>query len=104
DLGAFGAMALKLGRAAATYEGKFLVDLLAENAGLGPTLDDGKSVIHDDHKNVGTPGIIAVSSIAELAYLMRMQRDIDGVTPINVQPTHILVPARREPEALAITQ
>lgn len=102
DLGAFGTMAVKLGQAAATLEGKFLADLLAENSAMGPLLADGKSVFHANHKNVGTASVIAVASLAAAVAAMRLQKGLDGVTPINITPTALLVPAAIEVNALEI--
>ena len=41
---------------AAEFEASFLVDLLVQGSGLGPTLDDGKRLFHTDHGNLAATG------------------------------------------------
>lgn len=99
DVGAFTDLSGKLGEAAAEFEDQFLVDLLVSNAGLGPTLDDGQTVFHADHGNVGAstlPLNAAALSAARLA--MRRQTGING-RPIAVTPKYLLVPPELETTA-----
>lgn len=104
DLGAFSDLARRLGIAAAEFEAQFLVDLLEVNAGLGPTMEDGKSLFHADHGNLHDDGTNGASTWPDAGYLsmarlaMRKQTGLSGQR-ISVVPRNFLVPADLETEA-----
>ncbi len=99
DLGAFTDMSTRLGRAASEFVAAQLVSLLVSN----PTLAaDAKAVFHADHGNLTTgPGTaISVTSLGVAMKKMRLQKGLDGVTPIDVTPKYLVVPAALESVAL----
>jgi hypothetical protein len=99
DLGAFTDLAGKLGVASAEFEADFLVDLLTANAGLGPTMDDGKTLFHADHGNkAGTGAALATGTLSDARLAMRRQKGING-RPIAITPKFLVVPPELETTA-----
>jgi Caudovirus prohead serine protease len=92
DLDAFGTMNVKLGLAAAEFEAKQLVTLLTSN----PTMGDGVALFHATHGNLGTAAAISNTSLGEARRAMRLQKGVDGKTPIDVVPAFVIVPAALE--------
>lgn len=95
DLDAFGGLLQRLGRAAAEFESKFLVDLLTSN----PVLDeDGVATFHASHGNLGTTAASALqfTSLVTARKAMRLQKGLGGNTPINATPAYLIVPAALE--------
>lgn len=94
DLEAFADMAMKFGRAAAEFEAKFLVTLLTSN----PVLDDGIALFHASHGNLGTGAGSALqeTSLSSARAAMRLQKGLDGKTPIDATPEFLVVPAALE--------
>jgi phage head maturation protease len=96
DLGAFADLSRRMGAAASSFEAQFLVDLIVANAGLGPTMKDGKTVFHTDHGNVSGTGAAPDEGTLSAARLaMRHQRGPDGGL-IVVEPAFLVVPAEME--------
>lgn len=98
DIGAFADQAARLGEAAVEFENTFLVDLLTANAGLGPIMDDGKTVFHTDHGNKADTGSLLEVSFLPLAdarLAMRRQTGPNGGA-IAVTPKFLLVPPELE--------
>jgi len=99
DLGAFNDWSAAMGRAAAETEASELVALLVANSGLGPTMDDGKTLFHADHGNLGDPPPpIDTSNLGVARMSMRNQVGLAG-EPINIVPKFLLVSPLRETEA-----
>jgi HK97 family phage prohead protease len=98
DLGAFATVAGKFGRATAEYEAGHLVDLLASN----PTMaDDSTALFHANHGNLaGSGGAISVTTLGAAKKAMRLQKGLDGTTPIDATPRYLIVPAALETVAL----
>lgn len=96
DLGAFGEMIPKFGRAAAEFISQQLVNLLTQNAGLGPTMEDGLTLFHADHHNIGAPAPLSILSLSADIALMRRQVGLDGLTPVDTQPKYLIVPTGLE--------
>jgi HK97 family phage prohead protease len=92
DLGAFADLVTKLGRASAEFVAQQLVDLLASN----PTMTDGVAVFHASHGNLGTTAAISLTSLTEALKMMRLQKGLDGKTPIDATPKYLIVPAALE--------
>jgi hypothetical protein len=92
DLGAFGELTQKLGRAAAEFIAAQLAAKLASN----PTMGDSVALFHADHGNLGTPGAISITTLGEALKMMRLQKGLDGTTPIDVTPKYLVVPAAQE--------
>lgn len=92
DLGAFVGLAGMLGRAAARTVEVDVYALLALNGGLGPTMLDGKTLFHADHKNVGTAAALAMAAIDADRVLMASQMDVSGNDYLDLRPAVLLVP------------
>lgn len=92
DLGAFIGLSNMLGRAAARTIEATVYALLAENGGKGPTMDDGKSLFHADHNNIGTAAALSVETIEALRVLMAHQKDVSGNDFLDIRPSNLLVP------------
>ena len=92
DLGAFIGLSNMLGRAAARTIEAAVYALLAENSGKGPTMDDGKSLFHADHKNIGAAGALSVTTLEAIRVLMAGQMDIGGNDFLDLRPANLLVP------------
>lgn len=98
DLSAFGDWTIAAGQAAADCEAEELAKLLSENAGLGPVLEDGKTLFHADHGNLGVGGVLSVLTLGAGRQAMREQTGLDGKTPISATPRYLLVgPALETP-------
>lgn len=99
DLGAFTERAPLLGRAAAEKEAKLFAEILTDNSGLGPTMDDGKTHFHADHGNLsasGAPPSVTTLNAARTA--MRRQKGLAGEA-VNVVPEFLVVPPELETAA-----
>lgn len=101
DLNAFGDMAVRLGRAAAEFESKFLVSLLTSN----PVMADAQQVFHSSRGNLatGAGSALSVTSLWTARTAMRLQKGLDGVTPIDAAPRYLIVPAALEQAAYQYT-
>lgn len=93
DLGAFGELAGRLGRAAAEFIAAQLATKLTSNPVMAY---DSVTLFHADHGNLGTTGAISITTLTEALRLMRLQKGLDGVTPIDVTPKYLVVPAALE--------
>jgi hypothetical protein len=93
DLGAFGDLAARFGRTSAEFIAAQLASKLASN----PVMDyDSVALFHADHGNLGTAGVISITSLGEGLKMMRLQTGLDDVTPIDVTPKYLVVPAALE--------
>lgn len=99
DIGALTDPAAKLGTAASDFEAQFLVDLLESGAGLGPDMDDDKSLFHADHGNVAASGAaLSEATLSQARLAMRTQTGLAG-RRINVSPKFLVVPPELETDA-----
>lgn len=93
DLGAFADVAVRYGRAAAEFEAGFLASLLASN----PAMKDAVALFHVNHGNLaGTGAAISVATLGAARQAMRLQKGLDGKTPIDATPRYLVVPAALE--------
>ncbi|WP_198370574.1 prohead protease/major capsid protein fusion protein [Roseomonas rosulenta] len=100
DLNAFGQMMQMQGRQAAETLNNAAVGLLTQGGGLGPIMSDGQRMFHATHGNVATtPAAPGESAFAAGLAAMRGQRGLDGVSPINVVPRHLVVSPEFEVDA-----
>ena len=98
DLGAFADMFRVMGRAAAETEAQTLAGLLNSN----PEMSDGEDLFSAAHANIvatggGAPSIEQFDLVRQL---MRLQRDMDGETRLNLSPLHVVVPPQLETQAI----
>lgn len=92
DLGAFARWGEMMGQAAAQAEADQLIALLLQASGAGPVMGDGVRLFHADHGNLaGTPSALSVESLSAARLAMRMQKGLDGKTPVAVAPKFLLV-------------
>lgn len=96
DLGAFTDLARRLGLAAQAFEAQQLVDLLEANAGVGPTMSDGKALHHTDHGNVSAAGAAPEETTLSAARLAMRKQTGPGGGLITVTPRFLLVPSELE--------
>lgn len=92
DMNAFSQLATMLGRAARLSVEMDVYDLLAENAGLGPNLNDGKSLFHADHENIGDAAELGVEGLDADRVLMGSQTDPSDNEILDLRPAVLLVP------------
>ncbi|UVO29922.1 HK97 family phage prohead protease [Bradyrhizobium arachidis] len=92
DLSAFTDVSRRLGNAAAAFEAQELVNLLQANAGVGPTMSDGKALHHTDHGNISAAGAAPSETTLSAARLAMRKQTGPGGGLITVTPSHILIP------------
>lgn len=100
DLGAFADTSAAFGRAAASTEADLIAGLLLANSGDGSKLNDGNPVYSTTRGNkaaTGTP--ITTDAVGAGRRVLRDMKDIDGITPLNVAPRHLVVGSAKETEA-----
>lgn len=102
DLGAFIGLAAQLGRAAARTIEADVYALLALNAGLGPVMDDGFTLFHTSHGNIGTGAALSQDSVEADRVLMVQQKEPGGQDYLSLQPTVLLVPSGLRARAIEI--
>jgi phage major head subunit gpT-like protein len=107
DLGGFTAMARKFGQSAGEFESSQITGLLTANG----TMNDGGALFNatavttaGGHANLatGTGSALSVTSLTAGVKAMRLQKGLDTVTPINVTPKFLIVPAALEYTALQL--
>lgn len=105
DLGAFTDQASAMGRAAARTVEADVYALLALNNGLGPVLEDGKTLFHADHGNViGDLAGPTTESFQAFRVAMAKQKDISGHDFLDLRPAVWLGPVGLEATAKLINQ
>lgn len=93
DLNAFAQVPAAFGRKAADKQS----DLAWAQITSNPTMGDTVALFHATHGNLsGSADAISVASIGAGRTAMRLQKGIDGVTPLNLSPTRLIVPAALE--------
>ena len=93
DLGAFGDPIRIMARAAAETEASLFAELLNGN----PVMADGQPLFAAAHGNVAGAGALpSVATLGDARLAMRSQKDLDGVTPLNVVPEYIVASPKLE--------
>jgi hypothetical protein len=87
QLGLFGDMAGALGRGASLHEANSWWANLLGN----PLLSDGIALFHAAHGNLGAAAALSLTTLNAGRAAMRMQKDRDGVTALNVTPKFLIV-------------
>lgn len=93
DLQAFSDWAEAVAMSAARIPNISLVKALEQNAGLGPSMSDGKTLFHADHKNIVTSA--ALSHASAWAAIKKMAKQTGfgkDSAPLDIQPELILTP------------
>lgn len=91
DMGAFNSLAMDLGRAAALSIEVAVYALLAENAGLGPTMADGKTLFHADHNNITAGAALAAAALDLDRVKLGQQTDVSGNEVLDLTPSVLLL-------------
>lgn len=99
DLGAFTDQSAAMGRSAARTVEADVYALLRENNGLGPVMDDGKTLLHADHGNIATAAAISSAALHEFRILMAQHKDISGNDFLDLRPALWLGPVGLEAQA-----
>lgn len=91
DLGAMLRLAVKYGQAASSLESNLAWGQITGNPTMGA---DNTAVFHANHKNLGTSGVISLTTIGEFRKLMRQQKE--GSEFINLSMKYLIVPTALE--------
>lgn len=97
DLGWTADLARGLGREAASFEARFLVDLLEANSGFGPDMSDGDPLFDAAHANLGEAAALGQEPLALGRAAMRKQQSLNGDV-IGIGPKYLIVPTDLETE------
>jgi hypothetical protein len=99
DLGAFNDMLEELAILSSNLINGSVYDMLRTQDGY--VMDDGKSIFHADHNNVGNTAL-SPASLAAAKTAMRKQVAQDGTTKLNITPTYLIVAPELEYTAYQI--
>lgn len=103
DLGALVASVTRLGRAASLSIETKVYEVLAENSGLGPLLNDGVALFDATHKNIGTGAALSIAAIHSDADVLAEQTDVgDAETYLGLTPHTLVIPLGLRPKALTV--
>ncbi len=102
DMGIFNRVATQAGRAAALSVETDVYALLALNGGLGPSMNDGKTLFHADHHNIGAGSALSVAGLDADRVLMALQTDPAGNEILDLRPDVLVVAAGLGGEARVI--
>ena len=92
DLGAFVGLATMQGRAAARTVEAYVYAMLAQNSGLGPVMEDGKTLFHADHGNISAAGALSVATLEDARIKLASQKDVGGNDYLDLRPAILLCP------------
>ena len=92
DLGAFNDLAVALGRAGKLSIELDVYKLLALNNGLGPIMNDGKTLFHADHHNIVAGAGLTIDQIEAMDILFADQTDLSGVEKLDLKLSVLLTP------------
>lgn len=67
--------------------------------GSNPAIYDGDTLFHANHGNLGTPGAISETTLAEGKLQMRKQKNLRKKETLNISPSFLIVPAAKEVSA-----
>ncbi len=102
DMGAFSSLAVDLGRAAALTIEIDVFALLALNGGLGPVMNDGKTLFHADHGNITAGAALSVNALDADRIAMASQKDPSNNEILDLRPAILLLPIGLGGEARVI--
>ena len=100
DLNAFMRVQPSMGQAARRKEADTVYSLFEENAGAGPTMQDGVTLFHANHANVVSTGGSAFDApmLGAARALLRKQTALGGGY-LSLVPRYLIIPAEIETEA-----
>ena len=91
DMGIFSRLATQIGYATSLSIESDVYALLALNAGLGPLMNDGKTLFHADHDNIGDASDLSVAGLDADAVILGLQEDPEGNEILDLRPAILLV-------------
>lgn len=92
DMGAFSDLAMMMGRAAKLSIEMDVYALLASNGGLGPVMNDGLTLFHASHLNIGTGAALSAAAIDGDRVVMASQTDPSGNEILDLRPALLVLP------------
>jgi hypothetical protein len=93
SLDAFGRLPGMLGRAAARSIEVDVYAMFAENAGNGPTMNDGQPLFHSTHNNINnTASALTVDGIDADRVVMATQKEKDNNDFLDLRPSILVLP------------
>lgn len=106
DLGALTGLAQKLGFAASRTVEAAVYALLAENSGLGTTMDDGHPLFYarSGNDNVAATGAISMAVFESIRTKMKSQLGVGSVDYLDIAPSILVCPAASFGTANSINQ
>ncbi|TYC62094.1 hypothetical protein ETQ85_00610 [Zoogloea oleivorans] len=102
DLGSFMDPSYQLGRSAARTVETDVYALLLLNSGLGPVMDDGYTLFHALHNNIGAPAALSQGSVDADRQLMADQKEPGGGSSLVLQPSILLAPVWLRARAIEV--
>jgi len=99
DLGAFADASVAFGQASARREADLLAALFTANSGNGVNMADGAPLYGTGATRLNkaaSGGALSVTTLGAGRQAMREQKGLDGVTPLNVVPKHLVVGSAQE--------
>jgi hypothetical protein len=94
DLNAFGEVPAAFGRKARDKESDLAWACITANPTMGDSVALFDATNHGNYTSSGTA--ISVDSLGVGRAAMRKQKGVDGVTPLNLTPIYLIVPAAKE--------
>lgn len=100
DLRAFERLVSAFGASSSRLENRLVYSQLTGN----PVMGDGKTLFHEDHKNIGTGAgsALQLSALKAGRTAMRLQKGLQG-EELNLAPNFLIVPASLEQDAYQLT-
>lgn len=102
DLGSFVGLSAQLGRSAARTIETDVYTVLLMNGGLGPVMDDGYTLFHANHGNIGTAAALSQDSVDADRVLMTKQTEVGGGDYLALQPSILLVSSWLRAKAIEV--
>ncbi|MEZ2746312.1 ClpP-like prohead protease/major capsid protein fusion protein [Halopseudomonas bauzanensis] len=96
DLSALTRVPRLMGRAAIRTVGDLVYAVLTGN----PAMSDGKTLFHNDHKNLLPGAALSIANIGKGMQAMRTQKD--GKATLDIRPKYLLTSVAQEPTAIAL--
>lgn len=93
DMDAFSKLSAQLGRAAKLTIELAVYTELALNGGLGPDMNDGKSLFHADHNNIAGAGALTAATVDADRIVMKAQTDESSNDILDLVPKTLLIPS-----------
>ncbi|WP_445974327.1 phage major capsid protein [Rhizobium lentis] len=100
DLDAFSDTLQAFGLAAAQTEADLIANLLLDNDGLGPVLDDGLTLFANARGNKAiSASAMTISSVSAGRKALRDHKGLDNETPLSLTPQYLVVGSGNETTA-----